>query len=242
MSDFIQKDSSPYRNLQIVVGLGILTLLIWHIVPYGRFFLYPFVILSTWFHEMGHGLTALILGGTFHKLEIFSTGSGVAYWSGELFAGNLGRAFVAAAGPIAPTIFGGIFLYYSRYNNRTRLIMLLFSILLCASAVIWVRSWFGLGAIVFFAILFFLVAVFGKERLNQFCLQFVAIQAFMSLYLSLDYIFTGIGQTDAGIFYSDTYHISESLFLTYWFWGGVICIFSLAIMFFSFRLLIRPKK
>ena len=42
---------------------------------------YPFLLLGTWFHEMGHGITALILGGKFEYLEIYSNGGGVAYTS-----------------------------------------------------------------------------------------------------------------------------------------------------------------
>ena len=35
------------------------------LVPYGGYLLYPFTLLSTWVHEMGHGVTALLrIGGT----------------------------------------------------------------------------------------------------------------------------------------------------------------------------------
>ena len=36
-------------------------------LPLGNYLLYPFAILTTWFHEMGHGLTALLLGWQFDQ-------------------------------------------------------------------------------------------------------------------------------------------------------------------------------
>ena len=41
--------------------------------------LYPFTLLGTWVHEMGHGLGALLCGGRFDRLEIFEDASGLAF-------------------------------------------------------------------------------------------------------------------------------------------------------------------
>ena len=47
-------------------------------LPLGNYLLYPFTILTTWFHEMGHGLAALALGWEFERLVLLSDGSGYA--------------------------------------------------------------------------------------------------------------------------------------------------------------------
>ena len=82
-----------------LIVAGILTVVLWQI-PGGNYILYPFTILATWFHEMAHGLTALVLGGRFTKLLIFSNGSGAAYYSGPLLLGTFGQVLVVAAGPM----------------------------------------------------------------------------------------------------------------------------------------------
>ena len=56
-------------GLTWLVAAAIVTAIMWQI-PIGNYILYPFSILATWFHEMGHGLMALMLGGQFQKLEI----------------------------------------------------------------------------------------------------------------------------------------------------------------------------
>ncbi len=239
----LKQDISLNRDLLIVASISVLSVVLWHFVPFGRIALYPFILLDTWFHEMGHGLTALILGGSFHKLELFADGSGIAYWSGDVFGMNIGKAAVAAGGPTAPTLIGALFLILSSNAKRARLLMLLFSFVLALSTIIWIRSLFGAGLIIVFALIFFFIALKGNDRFNKFTLQFIAIQAFMSMYLSIDYLFSSSGTTEMGVYYSDTQHIAENLWLPYWFWGGAICVFSALMLYFSFRsLMVLNKK
>ncbi|MCX7595352.1 MAG: M50 family metallopeptidase, partial [Fischerella sp.] len=63
-----------------LIVAAIVTIGLWQL-PAGNYILYPFSILATWFHEMGHGLMALLLGGNFQQLQIFPDGSGVATYS-----------------------------------------------------------------------------------------------------------------------------------------------------------------
>lgn len=227
--------------LYIITGIAFVTIILWYIMPMGRLFLYPFVILSTWFHEMGHGLTALILGGSFHKLEIVSSGSGVAYWSGDVFGGDLGKAMIALAGPVAPTIVGAFFLLMSSQKSkrqRSRMINLIFSIFMIICDIIWIRTLFGAFVIGAFSVAFFCSAVWGTEKFNSVVLQFIAVQALMSIYMNIGYFFTGIGTGEDGIYYSDTYVVSQCLILPYWFWGCVVTAFSVLSIVFCYKKLI----
>ena len=51
-------------------------------------------------HEIGHGLTAILLGGEFYELHIFENGSGVAmYRFVDLITGrSVGQALIALGG------------------------------------------------------------------------------------------------------------------------------------------------
>ena len=46
-----------------------------YVLPFGRFFIWPLLILSTFAHEMGHGFAALIVGAHFDSLQIFLNGA-----------------------------------------------------------------------------------------------------------------------------------------------------------------------
>ncbi len=230
-----------FKELNILILIGIITIAMWHFVPYGRLILYPFTILGTWFHELGHGLTALILGGNFHKLELFPDGSGVAYWSGQVFLGGIGASLVAFGGPVGPTIFGSIFMLSSRNLNRTRIILFLLSLLMIISVALWVRTLFGAGILLIMAALIMLISLKSNEKFCKYTLQFLAVQCFLSLYLSIDYLFSCGGSSELGVYYSDTCHIQKYLFLPYWFWAGVIVAFSLLMIYVSARILARSK-
>ena len=84
--------------------LAVVVVLFLPALPLGNYIIYPFAILTTWFHEMGHGLTANIVGQEFVQLEIFSNGSGVAQSLIENDASRFARAAIAAGGPLAPIL------------------------------------------------------------------------------------------------------------------------------------------
>ena len=65
-------------------------------IPYGWYVAYPLVLLSTYVHEIAHGLAAALVGGQFDSLVIHADGSGVASTSGN--SGRFAFAFVAGAG------------------------------------------------------------------------------------------------------------------------------------------------
>src|SRR5690242_18611415 len=65
-------------------------------LPGLRFIAYPLLLLSTLAHEMGHGVAALFVGGTFESFVLYADGSGVAHTSGV--GSRLGSAIVCAGG------------------------------------------------------------------------------------------------------------------------------------------------
>ena len=222
------------RNISIIylILFGLITVILWQF-QIGRLILYPFTILGTWFHEMAHGMTALVLGGSFIRLDIFSDGSGVAIHSGNLFFGNLGSALTAGAGPMGPTIAGFIFLVSSTNRKFSRVLLFLLSIFMLLSCLFWVRSWIGLGIIIFFSILIFYTALKGSDRFQKLSLQFLGVQAFASLYLSINYLFSSSAVINGQSYSSDTQVIAQNLLLPYWFWGGFILSFSVVLIVIS---------
>src|SRR5262249_33735343 len=134
MASSPQPTSSPRRALVTAV---VLIVVIERLVPYGRQLLYPFTLLATWVHEMGHGLTALLVGGRFEKLEVFSNASGLAHTAGY---GGWRSGLVALGGLLAPPLAGASILALGRGGRRARLILFALALALAISPAIWVRS------------------------------------------------------------------------------------------------------
>lgn len=213
------------------------TVLLWQ-VPGGNYVLYPFTILATWFHEMAHGLAALMLGGRFNQLLVFSDGSGVAQFSGPLMLGALGRAIVAAAGPLGPPIAGGILILISRSPRTASLGLKVLGTILILSTVLWVRSLFGIIMIPLLGTVILIVADRGSPRVQGFAVQFLGVQACVSTYRQLGYLFS-YSAGPLGI--SDTAQMQQALLLPYWLWGAILAASSLLILVVSLRIAYRPR-
>ncbi len=220
------------RSKWVLIVIIFITIIIWQI-PFGHLMLYPFTILGTWFHEMGHGVMAMILGANFIRLELYANGSGLAVYSGDIWLGGLGKAMVAAAGPLGPTIAGAFFIIASRNSSAVRLLLYTLSLIMFLSVILYIRTWFGASFIIFFAILIFYSAMKASPKIRKIMLQFLGIQAFASLYLSMGYLFSTGGVVGGSSYMSDTGVIAEYLFLPHWFWAGAILIVSVIIMIYS---------
>lgn len=221
--------------------ITIATIVLWN-VPFGKLALYPFTILGTWFHEMAHGLTAIILGGTFYYLEIFSNGSGLAAYSGPLFLGPIGRALVAGAGPIGPTIAGFIFIISSVNIKATKFMLYFLSISLIVSNIIWMRSIFGFIVISVFVIIIILITLKANDKIKQFVLQLLGVQAFASVYMSIGYLFSTGANVDGSSFASDTQQMANNLLLPHFIWAGIILLFSAFMIFKSLQFVHKKTK
>ncbi|MEM1426613.1 MAG: M50 family metallopeptidase, partial [Cyanobacteria bacterium P01_H01_bin.130] len=185
-TDPIPKNSS--RALTWLIGAAIVTVALWQ-VPEGRYVLYPFSILATWFHEMGHGLMAIAMGGNFEKLMLYPSGSGLAYHSGSLFLGRIGRALVSAGGLLGPPIAGMLLLRLSTARlSRVQLGLFGLGFVLLLSALLWVRTVFGLVFVVAAGVAIAAIPLYMPRWMQYFSVQFLGVQACISSYQHLDYL------------------------------------------------------
>ncbi|MBE9198698.1 MULTISPECIES: M50 family metallopeptidase [unclassified Nodularia (in: cyanobacteria)] len=224
-------------GLTWLIAAAIATILLWQI-PGGDYILYPFSILATWFHEMGHGLMALLLGGRFHQLQIFSNGSGVATYSISRALGPIGPALVAAAGPMGPSLAGAGLILASRTFTVTSLSLKFLGGFLLLSTLLWVRSWFGLLAIPILGIIILGISLKAPRWIQEFAIQFLGVQACVSVYHQINYLFS---YSAGPLGLSDTGQMQKYLLLPYWFWGGLMAIASLVILAQSLRIAYRSE-
>ena len=219
--------SVVHDNLRLLWLLfaAFMTVVLWQ-MPFGNLVLYPFTILATWFHEMGHGLTAISLGGHFDKLLIFPNGSGLAYNSGRLMLGALGKALVSAGGLMGPAIAGMVLLLASRDLKSAKRALFALGILLIFSTLIWVRSWTGWLILPLLGTVILYLSIESIAWLQIFAVQFLGVQACISSYRQLGYLFSHSVTIGGRTMPSDTGRIAQLLGLPYWFWGALIAIIS----------------
>lgn len=231
-----------YRFLWII-AFFLITVILWN-VEGGYYILYPFTILGTWFHEMAHGLTAILMGASFSRLQLFDNGSGVAEYSyTSLYLGNIGTALIAAAGPIGPTLAGTVFFRASVTTKYSKIVLLALSILLAFSFVVWLRPIVSVGALIVlcFAAVIAYAALKKKADTWAIVLQFLGVQAFASVYMSIGYLFSSGGNIGSSSFSSDTQVIADNLLLPYWVWAALLLVFSAYMFYASLRYVIKKS-
>eukprot|EP00586_Coscinodiscus_wailesii_P015893 CAMPEP_0172506764 /NCGR_PEP_ID=MMETSP1066-20121228/198101_1 /TAXON_ID=671091 /ORGANISM="Coscinodiscus wailesii, Strain CCMP2513" /LENGTH=246 /DNA_ID=CAMNT_0013283953 /DNA_START=41 /DNA_END=778 /DNA_ORIENTATION=+ len=137
LKELIVKEQRLLRAIAVIVILMN--------IPYGRYVLYPFILFSTWIHEMCHGMTALMCGGSIASLEIFHDGSGLATTMLVLNAMyNLNRVLVASAGYMGTSIVGGVLLLFRKTTKVAKYGVVFIGMLILFSCALYVRNAFGL--------------------------------------------------------------------------------------------------
>src|SRR5688500_6935653 len=226
------------RRAWTLAALAVGSILLWQ-TYWGSLLLYPFTILATWFHEMGHGLAAILTGGQFEQLAIYSDGSGVAQSLAPVDASVFSGAFVAAAGPLGPPVVGALLIIASRGRRATRIALGVLAGALLLSTLIWVRSAVGWIVLPGFALALIGVLWRGSWRMQDFVIPLLGVQACISSWRDMGYLFSDGGLVAGQPQRSDTAAIADSLLLPFWFWGGAISLLIMALLAASLRFALR---
>ncbi len=224
-------------KVALVLGaLLILALQRW--VPMGRLILYPFTLLSTWVHEMGHGLTAIAVGGRFLRLDIFADASGMAHL--EVVRG-LGSALSSAGGLLGPPLFGTVFLVVARRAARPLLLFLAACLLL--SLLLWVRTLVGLVTVGGLGLGIALLSRWLPPAGRVFFAQLLGLLCVFDTVARGDYLFTEGARVGGALHPSDVAGIAKSLGGSYLMWGGLIaCISGALILVGLYSVLGRGRR
>ncbi|MDY7098986.1 MAG: M50 family metallopeptidase [Pseudomonadota bacterium] len=211
-------------------------------LPFGTYLIYPFVILTTWFHEMGHGLTALALGQHFDQLQIFADGSGVAQSYLDADVSAFTRAAIAAGGPLAPCLAGAALILASADARWWRPTLYIVSGAIFASVIVYVRSPVGYFVLPLVGAALSLIAWKAPAGIVRFTLQFIGVLAAMSMLRDFNYLFTEEAVIGGQRMLSDTGQIEAALWLPHWFWAAIILAFSAFVVGASLKYALSERR
>ena len=220
----------------VLVSATMLTMLL-YVVPIFRPLAYPFLLLSTLVHEMGHGLAAILVGGHFNSFTMWADGSGAANISGDF--SRFSRALVAAAGLVGPAIAASIFFASIRSQRRSRVILASFGIILLLAILLVERNLFGVAFVAGISALCLFFSLGAAKAHAQTLVTFLAAQLSLSVFSRSDYLFTDVAQTSAGSMPSDVAQMADALWLPYWFFGALCGVFSIGVLVFGIKRIFR---
>lgn len=103
------------RQTLTIIGLAGLVSLLLMTLPWLGWFNYPFRLLLTMVHELGHGLAALLTGGHFISFVVLPNGAGLAQTAGGW------RLVVIPAGYLGVAVFGAGLIMLGRSHRWGRM-------------------------------------------------------------------------------------------------------------------------
>ncbi len=220
-------DGWRQREILLVLGLALLTIVLWRL-PLFNLLLYPFRLFGTYIHELSHGVAAILTGGQFHRFVVRTNLSGTAWSAGGI------QWLVTSAGYIGSAIFGGALVIMSAWGVPARAVLFWLGIALGILCLLFVRNLFG----IFAGLLLAGGLVLAGRQLGALwadaLLLFLAVQAMLG---ALDGLFDLVGfslsvmapRTDAAI-------MAQATGIPALFWALLWTIISIGILAFSLRL------
>lgn len=232
--------ASDGRAARTVFLVSVIVTGVLYAIPYGQYIAYPLLLLSTLVHELGHGVSAVLMGGNFEEFKMWADGSGVAMHTGHL--GAVQSAVVSAGGLVGPALAAAVGMGCARKAKAARGFLLILGLGLVVAEVLVVRNLFGLVFVGVLAALCLGVALKAGEEVAQAVVIFLSVQLALSVFSRSDYLFTDVAQTSGGTMPSDVAQMANALVGPYWFWGAVCAAFSLVVLAGGAFALLRPKS
>lgn len=193
-------------------------------VPMARI---PILFLSTWVHELGHGLGAIFTGGKFIELTVFPNFSGVAQTATTT---SFQRVMVILLGLLGPSLLGVLMIILTRALNWYRVAIIVLTALLAMSQ-IWAADSFTRLALGGGAVILGLIAWKVPNQAVLYISHIIAIALCLNALTGFGYFFMGNAEIAGSIYRSDAGVMSDILGGPHWLWGGLIAVLSIIILF-----------
>lgn len=181
----------------------------------------PFNWLESYFHEISHGIAALLTGGDVLRIQLFANGAGLCTTQGGI------RFVISFAGYAGATLWGwGIYKLSSIHQKTAQTFSFLLFILLVSSMILWGRdllTWFILGVL---ATLFLFTVKLRKVDYLQKLMQLFGLLILLNSLSSPYYLLDGRHIGDGAALATMTF-IPEMLWVFIWFSIAVLALYSL---------------
>ena len=182
----------------------------------------PFKWLESYFHEISHGLTAILTGGSIVKIQLFPNGAGLCTTRG-------GSAFfISLMGYGGAILWGSLIFYIASTHQKVALVFSVLLVGLLASSILfWVRDLLTL-----FIVLILLALVIAKIKYSSYkylqkALQVTGLLVLINSLMSPLYLLDGQARGD-GAALADLTFIPEVIWVAIWFSVALFAIYRLS--------------
>lgn len=186
----------------------------------------PVLFISTWAHELGHGMGAMMTGGEFRSLTVFADFSGVALTATR---SSFSQGMVVIVGLLGPSLLGVWMIMLTRAFGLYRLALLSLAALMALS-LIWAGDRFTFLTLGIAAAIISVMGWKVPDRAVLYIAYCLAISLCLSALTGFGYFFMGNAEVAGDFYRSDTGVLSDIWGGPYWLWGGIMVCLSVIIL------------
>jgi hypothetical protein len=187
----LAEDAKP--QVWLLLLATVITILLFWVVPFGQYIVYPIRLFVTFIHESGHALMAILTGGSVQSLTISVDTSGLTY---SAPSGLIGGLLTSSAGYLGTTATGVLMLYLIRKRFSPNKILTAEGIFVAVMLVVFtvvspIFNFLSLQ-VAFSSVVFTIIAggilaaaliglgLFASPRVANFAVAFLAIQCLLN--------------------------------------------------------------
>ncbi|MCF6271753.1 MAG: M50 family metallopeptidase [Rhodobacteraceae bacterium] len=184
----------------------------------------PLKILVVFFHELSHGLAAVLSGGRVESISLSPQQGGLAVTRG-------GSGFLITSAGYIGSLLIGVLVFLLAVRGRTdRAVMALLGGVLLLVAALYMRETFALLFSVAAGLAMLGSARYFNARVNDGALRVIGLTSMV--YVPFDILSDTILRSSER---SDAYNLAQQFGGTAWLWGGVWLVISLVVIWWALR-------
>ncbi|KAL7753279.1 hypothetical protein RI367_001054 [Sorochytrium milnesiophthora] len=146
---------SELRTMYFILGYTVGILILWNL-PYLKYILYPFKLVTVAWHELSHAIAGICTGAKIESIQINPDEGGVTYLRGGK------TCCVLPAGYIGSSVVGAILIFCGFNITASKVAAVLICLSLVA-VIFWAKDWFTRLLTFFFIVLMVVLWVFTPE-------------------------------------------------------------------------------
>ena len=180
---------------------------------------YPFGWFETFFHELSHGLAALLTGGVIHSIKLNLDGSGLCVTAG-------GFEFLVLIAGYAGSALWGSLVYLSVSGGKGRsakVIAAMLALLVMFTGILWARDLVTIIILLVIVGLFGTAYRYGSHQLTQRFVEFIGVYVVLDAIRSPFALIDGRSLGDGNAL-SDMTLIPEIIWVMLWGFLAVCCL------------------
>ena len=182
----------------------------------------PFNWLESYFHEISHGMAALLTGGSIIRIQLFANGAGLCTTQGGI---NFLITFFGYAGA---SFWGwGIYRLASAHKRAAQLFSTAILFLVVSSIIFWARDLLTIIILSSLILMFILSLKLRQLHYLQLVMQFIGLSILLNSLFSPFYLIDGRHIGDGATLATVTF-VPEIIWVVIWCFIAAIAVYSLA--------------